>query len=77
MKNILICFTSIITVVALITMFLKKSLLALLITLSGLFVSAVLYIFFQQRQQQPISLLPILAPNAIYEEFPRTLRPHG
>ena len=51
--------------------------LALIFALSGLFVSAVLYIFFQQQQQRPISLLPILAPNAIYEEFPRTLRPHG
>ena len=56
-------------------MFLKESLLALFIALSGLFVSALIYIFFQEHR--PISLLPILAPNPIYDEFPRSLRPHA
>ena len=61
-------------------MILKKTLLAWFIAIGGVFVTALLYIFLkqqQQQQQQPIGLLPIFAPNAIYEEFLRTLRSHG
>ena len=60
-------------------MILKKTLLAWFIAIGGVFVTALLYIFSkqQQQQQQPIGLLPIFAPNAINEEFPRTLRSHG
>ena len=59
-----------ITVIAFITMLMKKSLLGFFITLCGIFVSCVLYIFSQRKQQQqeqPIGLLPILAPNPISE----------
>ena len=75
MRNIFIFFTSIISLTAVLIMFLKESLLALFIALSGLFVSALIYIFFQEHR--PIGLLPILAPNPIYDEFPRSLRPHA
>ena len=84
MKNIFICFTSIIIVILFcaypwfLTMILKKTLLAWFIAIGGVFVTALLYIFSkqQQQQQQPIGLLPIFAPNAINEEFPR-MRSHG
>ena len=75
MKNIFILFTLMITVIAFITMLMKKSLLGFFITLCGIFVSCVLYIFLQrkqQQQQQPIGLLPMLAPNPISE-----VRSHG
>ena len=58
-------------------MILKKTLLAWFIAIGGVFVTALLYILSkQQQQQQPIGLLPIFAPNAINEEFPR-MRSHG
>ena len=59
-------------------MILKKTLLAWFIAIGGVFATALLYILLkqQQQQQQPIGLLPIFAPNAINEEFPR-MRSHG
>lgn len=58
-------------------MILKKTLLAWFIAIGGVFATALLYILLKkQQQQQPIGLLPIFAPNAINEEFPR-MRSHG
>ena len=73
MRRIFIFFTSILTLLAFLIMIFYKTLLAFFVVILGLFVSALIYVFPLEHRIQ--GLLPILAPNPIYENLPRTLRP--
>ena len=67
-------FVVILTILALIITIFYKSLFFFCIVI-GLFVSAVIYVIWFYEKPQIQGLAPILAPNPIYDNLPRTLRP--